>query len=232
MSRIAKAFDRRFRQLLGDFGATKRDKGVTLLFTKAEQLRPRKGLTMSQSLAHVNTRLATQLHWFQKRTGRSPEFDRGAPIFCDAGLGGLSRWLRASGCEAIWVQDIGDEELVERALRLGAIIITTDSFLLDRRPITQGQVKALWVPPSLTRFDQLRLVLAELDIEPEPSRCMKCGGELVEVEKGLVKDRIPPKTLRWVDQYFQCKQCGQLFWHGTHWHNIQKRLEGLEGLTS
>jgi uncharacterized protein with PIN domain len=188
MSRIEKAFERRFRQLLGDFGATRRDKGIALLFAKAEQIGRQEELTSSQSLAQVNTRLVTQLHGFQKRTGRAPEFDPEAPIFCDAGLGGLSRWLRASGCEALWVQDISDQELVERALRLGAIIITTDSFLLDRRPITQGQVKALWVPPSLTRFEQLRLVLAELDVEPEPSRCMKCGGELVEVEKESVKD--------------------------------------------
>jgi uncharacterized protein with PIN domain len=227
MSRIARAFERRFRQLLGEFGAARRDKGVELLFFKAQRRVLSEHLTPSQALARMNREVASKLHRFRERTKRPPEFSVTAQLFCDAGLGGLARWLRASGCEAIWIQDITDEELVQRALQLHAIIITTDSFLLDRRLIAQGEIKALWVPPSLTRFEQLALVLAELNIKPEPSRCMKCGGELIEVPKESVKDRIPPKTLRWVDQYFLCQRCGQLFWHGTHWHNIQKQLAAV-----
>ena len=48
--------------------------------------------------------------------------------------------------------------------KIGATIITNDSPLLERRPIAQGRVRAIWVPPSLTKFEQLRLVRAELDL--------------------------------------------------------------------
>jgi hypothetical protein len=140
-------------------------------------------------------------------------------------LGGLARWLRACGCDAHWVQDISDADLVARAEQLGATIITTDSFLLDRRPIAHGQVRAIWVPPTLTKFEQLRLVRAELDLPDTESRCMRCGGELIPVDKETVKERIPPKTYVWVHEYFLCSRCGQLFWHGTHWQRVTKRLQ-------
>ena len=108
---------------------------------------------------------------------------------------------------------------------LNALIITTDSFLLDRRAIVRGPVKALWVPPTLTKHEQLELVRAELNLPAGESRCMSCGGELDSVRKVEYRHQIPPKTYRWVNDYFRCARCGQLFWHGTHWDRIKARLE-------
>ena len=28
----------------------------------------------------------------------------------------------------------------------------------------------------------------------------------------------------WLAEYFRCQGCGQLFWHGTHWKDIQEKL--------
>lgn len=223
MSRIARAFTNRFNQLLGEFGARQREKGVGLLFGKARRTAELQGISQSHALAWENATLARKLRKF-KGSGINQVPAEEIRVICDAGLGGLARWLRASGVEAHWIQDIDDGELLRKALELQAVVITTDSFLLDRRLITAGEVRALWVPPTLKIQEQLELVLAELGIEPEPSRCMKCGGALREVEKEEVKDRIPPKTYRWIDQYFECTRCNQLFWHGTHWARIQQKL--------
>jgi len=114
---------------------------------------------------------------------------------------------------------------VNQALQRGATIVTTDSLLLDRRPITRGEVRAIWVPSALTKLEQLRLVRAELDLPEIDSRCMRCGGELRLVDKEAMRDRIPPKTYRWVDEYYQCSRCGQLFWEGTHWQRVTARLQ-------
>jgi uncharacterized protein with PIN domain len=122
------------------------------------------------------------------------------------------------------VQDISDGEIVARAEAMGAIVITTDSFLLDRRPVARGRVRAIWVPPTLTKFEQLRLVRAEMDLPHSDSRCMPCGGELVLVDKESVRDRIPPRTSLWVDEYYECARCGKLFWHGTHWQRVINQL--------
>jgi uncharacterized protein with PIN domain len=225
VSRIRKAFDRRFRELLTELGARDRERGVAWLFARAD--RRSNDATPSVALADENIALVQKVHRFRARRGLSSE---SAPeVFCDAGLGGLARWLRAAGCDAHWIPGISDAELVSRAQQTGATIITTDSLLLERRPIVQGRVRAIWVPPSLTRFEQLRLVRAELNLPDNDSRCMGCGGELVSVDKESVRSEIPPKTYLWVDDYFKCTRCGQLFWHGTHWQRVSAKLEETIG---
>ena len=222
MSRIARAFARRFRELLAEFGARDREQGVQLLFARAHALSSREEIEFGRAVTRVNVRLARQLSQFKRRRGAPPP---ALPkIICDAGLGGLARWLRAAGCETSWTQDITDAELVREAESLPAVLLTTDSLLLERRPITQGKVKALWVPPTITKHEQLELVRAELDLPPADSRCMSCGGELHEVDKEEFRHQIPPKTYRWVDEYYRCEACGQLYWHGTHWQRITRQL--------
>jgi uncharacterized protein len=215
---------------LDEVGARQIDKGVRWLFARAENLAQQSDISLSHALTEVNIALVGKV----RRSRVSAEKNSApAKLFCDAGLGGLARWLRASGCEAIWVQDISDADLVRRAEELNAVIVTTDSFLLDRRPIAHGRVRAIWVPPTLTIFEQLRLVRAELGLDPSvagsavpnESRCMVCGGELVSVEKEAVKERIPPRTYRWLDEYWECTRCGKLFWHGTHWERVKRRLK-------
>jgi uncharacterized protein with PIN domain len=222
VSRIQRAFERRYRELLSEARARDIGKGIRWLFARAEDDARRDGISQSHALAEINIALAEKLHRLRKRRGGVPPAE--CHVFCDAGLGGLARWLRAAGCNAHWVQDITDADLVARAEAMQAIVITTDSFLIDRRPIAHGRVRAIWVPPTLTKFEQLRLVRAEMDLPESESRCMRCGGELVPVGKESVKDRIPPKTYLWLDEFFICTRCGQLFWHGTHWKRVTDRL--------
>jgi uncharacterized protein len=222
VSRIQKAFERRFRELLAELGARDRDRGVRWLFAHGERHKEQR---MAHALAEENICLAEKVHRFRERKGLARGSVVSPIVFCDAGLGGLARWLRALGCDARWVQDITDAELVNQALQLGATIITTDSLLLDRRPIAQGVIRAIWVPPVLTKLEQLRLVRAELDLPVFDSRCMRCGGELRSVDKESARDRIPPKTFRWVNEYYECSGCGQLFWEGTHWQRVTVRLQ-------
>jgi uncharacterized protein len=231
VSRIQRAFERRFRELLAEANARQPDKGIRLLLAHAKRDVRTDKTTLSHALAETNIQLAEKLHRLRKRRatdrGESSPSPQLPVIFCDAGLGGLARWLRAAGCDARWIQDIGDTELVAEGESLGATIITTDSFLLDRRPIAHGRVRAIWVPPTLTKFEQLRLVRAELDLPDIDSRCMRCGGELMAVDKEQIRDRIPPRTYAWIDEYWICSRCGQLFWHGTHWQRVTKALSGL-----
>jgi uncharacterized protein len=219
MSRIRRAFRRRFEEILGEFGARDRIKGVELLFAKAG---PPAAREFNGRLTAINVDLAHKLHRLRSRRGMPPATKR--LLLCDAGLGGLARWLRASGIEAEWMRDIDDGYLLDTARQKSAIVVTTDNYLLDRRLVTGGLVYAIWVPPTLRPADQLELVLAELGVEVEPSRCMACGGELREVEKEEVKDRIPSRTYRWLDEFFECTRCGKLYWEGTHWQRIANLL--------
>jgi len=147
------------------------------------------------------------------------------PTFlCDAGLGGLARWLRAAGYETFWQPDIDDAELLREAQRLRATILTTDSLMMERGVLRDGIIPAFWLPPTLTIGEQLALVFREFRLALREARCMTCGGELRPVEKECVRERIPPRRWRWLDEYFVCARCNQLFWHGTHWRKIGVQL--------
>jgi len=223
MSRIRKACEARFRALLEQLASRRLDQGVQWLLAKAEQLAAREGIPPANALTRVYMSLLRQSARNRTRPAPAP-----SKFLCDAGLGGLARWLRAVGYEAGWIHDIADAELLRAAQRGGAMILTTDSMLMERRLLRDGVIPALWLPPTLKMLEQLALVFQELRLTVRESRCMSCGGELRRVEKETMRDRIPLKTWRWVDEYFLCARCDKLFWHGTHWQKISRRLQAAQ----
>src|SRR4029453_5291901 len=118
---------------------------------------------------------------------------------CDGSLGGLARWLRAAAYEARWLRGANGAAALSAAAGTGEIVLTGDRRLMDRRAIRQDTVRALVVPTSVTRLEQLAHVLRELTLAPGQPRCMDCGGELETVAKSDVHDRIPPRPALWKD---------------------------------
>jgi uncharacterized protein len=230
MGRIQEAYERKFRQLLAELGARQIEHGVAWLNSKARAIADTSGYTFERTLETVYRRLHFQLDQYLARVGKlhhPPAKPAVVKFVCDAGLGGLARWLRASGYEAHWTQDITDDALMKEAEHFSATLLTTDSGLMERRLLRDGIIPAIWVSPSLETSEQLTHVLEELKLPILQPRCMACAGELIEVPKEHVADRIPPRTLRWLDQYFECQSCGKLFWHGTHWQHIRERLKAI-----
>lgn len=223
MSRIRKAYETRFAWLLRHAHARRVNQGISWLVKRAEALSSNARVPLADGLLKVHQELA-----------RKPAFANYRPLppptlfFCDAGLGGLARWLRASGHDARWEAGIDDDELLAKARKDSATILTTDSMLMERRLLRDRIIPAFWMPPTLTIAEGLALVFREFNLPVRPPRCMRCGGELVRKDKELLKDRIPPRTYRWLDEYFVCGRCGNLFWHGTHWNRIQHQLESLK----
>jgi uncharacterized protein with PIN domain len=221
MSRVRKAYETRFRWWLQKARARKLDQGLEWLMSKAQSLTTDQGITLSEGLSRVYENLAARPPF---RETNAPVPDR---FFCDAGLGGLARWLRAAGYESLWIPDIDDDQLLREARRLGTTLLTTDSMLMERRVLRDRLIPSLWLPPTLVIPEQLKVVFREFSLELRPPRCMSCGGELIRSEKEKLRERIPPRTYLWIDEYFLCRKCGKLFWHGTHWGRIVKTLETL-----
>jgi uncharacterized protein with PIN domain len=222
MSRIRKGYEARFETLLRRIGARRLKPGVNWLLAKAQRLSAAEGISSDAALNRVSLELAGAA-----RLSGANSADGAVRFFCDAGLGGLARWLRASGYEALWEPDIEDSLLVKRAREHSATVLTTDSGLMERRLLRVGFIPSLWLSPALTVPEQLAQVFREFQLELKAPRCMSCGGELQTVDKEAVHDRIPPRTYRWLDKYFLCRGCGKLFWHGTHWDRIQRKLKAI-----
>jgi uncharacterized protein with PIN domain len=150
------------------------------------------------------------------------------PTFlCDAMLGGLARWLRAAGYDAQFEYGIDDRVLVERGRAPGTIVLSSDGPMFERNVIKSGVVRALYIPQQLGKLQQLEFVLTTLKLPCLSPRCMACGGQLLEIPKHTVTGEAPPLAYRNCDRFWRCQGCKKLFWHGTHWQRITRRLGEL-----
>ena len=156
----------------------------------------------------------------------------GIPKFlCDAMLGGLAKWLRAAGYDTYYARegtDVSDRFLIQKALTEGRVLLTSDGGFLERKPVRDGSVGFLMVP-HLPLEEQLRLVVERFDLARRQSRCMECNGELEIVEPGAVAGRVPEGVIRDHEEFFRCRSCGRVFWHGSHWDRIGGRLSRVFG---
>jgi uncharacterized protein with PIN domain len=79
--------------------------------------------------------------------------------------------------------------------------------------------------------DQATEVLTRFQLVARVSpftRCPHCNGEVHPVDKEKVRDRIPPRTWKWLDDYYLCQQCGHLYWEGTHVISLRQRIQAIQ----
>lgn len=213
--------------MLKQAGARRPEQGTEWLVTRARKLSAMSGLPLYAALTQVYQKLQRQVLSPKRQASVTRASADKLQFWCDSGLGGLCRWLRAAGYDALWDPCIDDTELVRRARSDARSLLTTDSLLMERRLVRDRVVPALWLPPTLKIPEQMRLVIGEFHLTLRDSRCMACGGALRRTPKEQLRERIPPKTWRWLDEYFVCQRCDQLFWRGTHWQRIRHGLEEL-----
>ena len=142
-------------------------------------------------------------------------------------LGGLARWLRASGYDAAFRHGIDDGVIVAESLETGRILLSSDGPMFERKAIRDRQLCALFIPRQMSRIDQLIFVVDKLNLKRRPARCMACGGKLNEIPKHTVMDEAPPLAYRSCDTFYRCRRCDKLMWRGTHWRTIDSRLSDI-----
>lgn len=144
---------------------------------------------------------------------------------CDAMCGGLARWLWAIGYDATWSPDIDDGDLVRQAEEEGRFLLSGDTGVFVRRPISRGHVRALLIPRGLRRMQQLEYVVHHLKLQVRPSRCMACGGRLASASRHEIAAEVPVRSLAWATRFYRCQSCAKVFWEGSHWRRISKVRE-------
>jgi len=156
--------------------------------------------------------------------GSGPAEGRAAPpLIADAMLGGLARWLRVLGLDVAYDPALDDAALVRLAAGEGRVILTRDRRLVERRLarnhllVASGEVGA-----------QLRQVLAELAIAPDParllSRCLRCNLPLVALAAEQARERVPPYVASTRERFRECPRCGRVYWSATHVERMRERL--------
>ena len=148
----------------------------------------------------------------------------------DENVGQLAKWLRMIGYDAILLQGTDDGELVKIAHKEGRVLLTRDTQILQRRVITNHEVKAVLIRSDRTK-EQLEQVMKELGLQcytRQFTRCMECNTLLEPKSKEEVKGIVPPYIFRTQEQYMLCPGCHRIYWRGTHWQRMKKRIDNLE----
>ena len=143
----------------------------------------------------------------------------------DLNVGHLAKWLRIMGYDALFVPGIEDGQLVRLAQEEGRIVLTRDRFIMRRRIVTTGELRALLIE-SESLEDQLRQVVETYHLNTQEgfSRCIECNVSLVDVTREQVQERVPPFVFKTQEEFMECPSCQKLYWRGTHWHNMLKEL--------
>jgi hypothetical protein len=142
---------------------------------------------------------------------------------CDVHLGRLVRRLRLLGFDTWYRTDTDDDELVDVAVSQERILLTRDRGLLMRRVIVHG-----YCPRSHHADVQAQEVLRRfrlVDAVQPMSRCARCNGMLRAVDKATVLDVLPPRTRVEHQQFARCRDCGRVYWPGSHTSRISRFVD-------
>jgi hypothetical protein len=59
------------------------------------------------------------------------------------------------------------------------------------------------------------------------TRCLRCNAPLQNVAKANVIQKLEPLTKIYYEQFRRCTGCDQIYWAGSHFSKLQKRLEEI-----
>jgi len=161
----------------------------------------------------------------------SPTFLRPFPLeqikfLADVNVIKLGRLLIIMGFDVSYSPLLSDHEIANIAEKEARIILTRDTQLLKRKKVIFAKRIKSDYP-----YEQLIETIRFFGLEKQIcffSRCTKCNLKLVSVSKEKVVNLLEPKTKKFFDIFLQCPQCNNVFWKGSHFENIKKKISSIE----
>ena len=151
-----------------------------------------------------------------------PEPLKKISFIVDINVGKLAGLLRMTGFDTLYEPDLTDGDLAEKAAAARRILLSRDRNLLKRKNVVFGHL----VRETAPRQQWLEIVqLYGLSDMLEPfTRCLRCNGKLVPVEKQTILHRLEPLTIKYYDLFHRCKVCDQIYWPGSHRERMDEVL--------
>jgi hypothetical protein len=101
----------------------------------------------------------------------------------------------------------------------------------DRRLVQRRLARRHLLIRSEVVDEQVRQVLEELGIRPDPGRllgrCLRCNVPTQPIPADEARNRVPPWIAHTQDKYRVCPACGRIYWPGTHVERMKRRLERM-----
>jgi uncharacterized protein with PIN domain len=150
-------------------------------------------------------------------------------FIADGMLGKLARWLRMLGQDVEYFNRLEDSELMSKAKEEHRVLLTRDLELYQRASAknieafyVEGKTEAEKLAELAQRFD------FPLQIDLKLSRCPKCNTQITPVPKEKLEGKVKEKTFRYYNEFWECPNCGSVYWQGAHWGRIRATLKEAE----
>jgi len=153
-------------------------------------------------------------------------------FLADEMLGRLTRWLRILGSDVLYL-NASDDELLLITEKEKRTLLTRDITLFKKA--AKHNITAYLVQGNtcIERLVDIRKNFCiELQIDTTISRCPSCNFLIQPVEKSNISDRVHLGTLNNYDSFWECSNCGKVYWQGGHWKNIQQVLVKVKKITN
>ena len=137
----------------------------------------------------------------------------------------LGRLLILLGFDVIYSPSYSDQEIADIAETQSRIVLTRDTDLLKRNKIVFAKRIRANLP-----YDQVIETInffGLANLISFFSRCTACNIKLMTVSKKDVMHLLEPKTKRYFHTFFQCPRCKSVYWRGSHYDNILKKISSL-----
>jgi hypothetical protein len=133
--------------------------------------------------------------------------------------------LRLLGFDALYRNDYQDEELARIAAEEGRLLLSRDRGLLKRKLVTHGYC-VREAEPRQQLISVLRRYRLAASMRPW-QRCARCNGLLAPVAKATILEWLEPKTRLYYEDFQRCRDCGQIYWQGSHYERMQSFIAEL-----
>jgi uncharacterized protein with PIN domain len=77
---------------------------------------------------------------------------------------------------------------------------------------------------------QLREVLQRFKLfeKTKPfARCIRCNGIIENIDKSAIINQIPQQVRESYHSFYQCHECEQIYWTGTHYEKLRHFIKCL-----
>jgi len=143
----------------------------------------------------------------------------------DCMLGKLAKWLKILGFDAVFFSKIEDDALLSLAREEQRILLTKDNVLLDRAK----DIPSLYIDSENWR-EQIVQVIDTFKLRPQVrpyTRCIECNIPLKNLDRSHAKNLVTPFVYKHADGFAVCPGCGRVFWRGTHFRDMEDKIEKI-----
>jgi uncharacterized protein with PIN domain len=140
-------------------------------------------------------------------------------------LGKLAKWLRILGFDTAY-QTGGSLEKFVRNLERGRILLCRSRRLPEQ-----------WLSTDTIRIEsdhlpeQLKQIVTVLGLTAQDfnlfSRCIRCNLPIVELDKEMVRGKVPDFVWETQESFSRCPACDRIFWSGSHLERSRQQVQRL-----